>query len=133
VLAFRKRPLTTRRNYFYGNKFDQATFVYRVGQDSFHKRSCVRGPVQPGVVTRELRQHREQSVHLDIVFCRFVRLANEMPNGPRWLRETSPVCAAAGQYSLGTLSRFDGSNKGAAHTEIIWVDCREPAGAPSSE
>jgi hypothetical protein len=32
VLAFRQRPLTTRRNYFYGNKFDHAMFVYRGGQ-----------------------------------------------------------------------------------------------------
>ena len=32
MLAFRQRPLTTRRNYFYGNKFDHAMFVYRGGQ-----------------------------------------------------------------------------------------------------
>jgi hypothetical protein len=32
VLAFRQRPLTTRRNYFYGNKFNHATFVCRGGQ-----------------------------------------------------------------------------------------------------
>lgn len=32
VLAFRQRPLTTRRNYFYGNKFNRATFVCRGGQ-----------------------------------------------------------------------------------------------------
>src|SRR5580704_11168006 len=32
VLAFRQRPLTTRRNFFYGNKFNHATLVCRGGQ-----------------------------------------------------------------------------------------------------
>jgi len=35
----------------------------------------VGGTIEPGVVAREPRQHREQSIDVDIVFGRFVGLA----------------------------------------------------------